>query len=53
MALIGRFFVIFFAFLAASFAAGIIEVTAVMFPEFSDLWTRPARSERVPDASRP
>jgi hypothetical protein len=37
MALIGRLFVIFFAFLAACLAAGIIVVGAVLFPEFSDL----------------
>src|SRR5258708_34528130 len=37
MALIGRFFVVFFAFLLACFAAGTIVVVAVLFPEFSDL----------------
>jgi hypothetical protein len=37
MALIGRLFVIFFAFLAACFVAGMIVVTALLFPEFSDL----------------
>jgi hypothetical protein len=37
MALIWRFFVIFFAFLVASFAAGLIVVTAVMYPEWSSL----------------
>ena len=37
MALIGRLFVIFFAFLAACLAAGIIVVGAVLFPEFTDL----------------
>ncbi len=37
MALIGRLFVIFFAFLAACLAAGIIVVAAVLFPELSDL----------------
>jgi hypothetical protein len=41
MALIGRLFVILFAFLAASLAAGIIVVVAVLFPEFSDLGTGP------------
>jgi hypothetical protein len=41
MALIGRLFVIAFAFLAASLVAGMIVVTAVMFPEFSDLGTSP------------
>src|SRR5258708_9926936 len=37
MALIGRLFVIFFAFLAACLVAGMIVVGAVVFPEFSDL----------------
>jgi len=37
MALIGRLLVIFFAFLAACLAAGIIVVGAVLFPELSDL----------------
>ena len=37
MALIGRFFVILFAFLAACFVAGMIVVGAVLYPEFSDL----------------
>jgi hypothetical protein len=37
MALIGRLFVILFAFLAASMVAGIIVIVAVLFPEFSDL----------------
>jgi hypothetical protein len=37
MALIGRLFVIFFAFLAACFVAGTIVVVALLFPEFSDL----------------
>ena len=37
MALIGRFFVILFAFLAACLAAGMIVVGAVLFPEFTDL----------------
>jgi hypothetical protein len=37
MALIVRLFVIFLAFLAASLAAGIIVVGAVLFPELSDL----------------
>ncbi len=41
MALIGRLFVIFFAFLAACLAAGIIVVAAVLFPEFSDLGNGP------------
>ena len=37
MALIGRLFVVFFAFLAACFVAGMIVVGAVLYPEFSDL----------------
>jgi hypothetical protein len=41
MALIGRLFVILFAFLAASLAAGMIVVGAVLYPEFSDLGTGP------------
>jgi hypothetical protein len=41
MALIGRLFVIFFAFLAACLIAGIIVVGAVLFPELSDLGMEP------------
>jgi hypothetical protein len=41
MALIGRLFVIFFAFLAACLVAGMIVVCAVLFPEFTDLGTDP------------
>ena len=41
MALIGRLFVIAFAFFAACFVAGLIVVTAVLFPEFSDLGNGP------------
>ena len=41
MALIGRLFVILFAFFAACLVAGIIVVSAVLFPEFSDLGTGP------------
>lgn len=41
MALIGRLFVILFAFIAASLVAGAIVVCAVLFPEFSDLGTGP------------
>src|SRR6202048_2094892 len=41
MALIGRLFVILFAFLAASMVAGMIVIGAIMFPEFSDLGTGP------------
>ena len=41
MALIGRLFVVFFAFLAACLVAGIIVVGAVLFPELSDLGSGP------------
>jgi len=41
MALIGRLFVILFAFCAACLVAGLIVVIAVLFPEFSDLGTGP------------
>jgi hypothetical protein len=41
MALIGRLFVIMFAFLAACLVAGLIVVTAILFPEFSDLGAGP------------
>jgi phosphotransferase system glucose/maltose/N-acetylglucosamine-specific IIC component len=41
MALIGRLFVILFAFLAACLVAGIIVVGAVLYPEFSDLGNAP------------
>ncbi|OCK57543.1 hypothetical protein [Bradyrhizobium sp. LMTR 3] len=41
MALIGRIFVILFAFLAACFVAGMIVVGAVLYPEFSDLGSGP------------
>jgi hypothetical protein len=41
MALIGRLFVILFAFLAAFLAAGIVVVGAVLFPEFSDFGAGP------------
>ena len=37
MALIGRLFVILFAFLAACLVAGSIVLAAVLFPEFTDL----------------
>ena len=37
MSLIGRLFVILFAFLAACLVAGMIVVGAVLYPEFSDL----------------
>ena len=36
MTLIGRLFVILFAFLAACFVAGMVVVVAILFPEFSD-----------------
>ena len=36
MALIGRLFVVAFAFLMACFAAGVIVVVAVLYPEISD-----------------
>jgi hypothetical protein len=39
MTLIGRLFVVFFAFLAACLVAGIIVVCAVLFPELSDIGT--------------
>ena len=39
MSLIGRLFVVFFAFLAACLVAGMIVVGAVLYPEFSDLDT--------------
>ena len=41
MALILRLFVIAFAFLTACFVAGLIVVSAVLFPEFSDLGAGP------------
>src|SRR3954452_12041396 len=41
MALTRRLFVIFFAFLFACLAAGMIVVGAVLYPEFSDLATGP------------
>lgn len=41
MALIGRLFVIAFAFLAACLVAGMVIVGAIMFPEFSDLGSGP------------
>jgi hypothetical protein len=41
MALIGRLFVILFAFLFACLAAGIIVIGAVLYPEFSDLGSGP------------
>ena len=44
MALIGRLFVVLFAFLVACFVAGMIVVGAIMFPEFSDLGAGPVDS---------
>lgn len=41
MALIGRLLVVFLAFLAACLAAGIVVVSALLFPEFSELGTGP------------
>src|SRR4051794_9323865 len=41
MSLIGRLFVILFAFLFACLAAGMIIVGAVLYPEISDLGTGP------------
>ena len=41
MAFIVRLLVIFLAFVAASLAAGIIVVSALLFPEFSELGTGP------------
>jgi hypothetical protein len=41
MLLIGRLFVVFFAFLAACLVAGTVVVGAIMFPEFSDLGAGP------------
>jgi len=47
MALIGRLFVILFAFLAACFAAGLVVVGAVLFPEFGDLGAGPVDERAV------
>ena len=41
MLLIGRLFVILFAFLVACLVAGTVVVCAIMFPEFSDLGAGP------------
>jgi hypothetical protein len=41
MALIGRLFVVFLAFLAACLAAAIIVASALLFPDFSELGTGP------------
>ena len=47
MALIGRLFVILFAFLAACLVAGIIAVGAVLFPEFSDFAGGPIDQDAI------
>jgi hypothetical protein len=47
MALIGRLFVILFAFLASCLVAGMIVVGAVLYPEFSDLDTGPIDQSAV------
>lgn len=47
MALIGRLFVIFFAFLVACLVAGMIVVGAVLYPEFSDLGNGPIDQNAV------
>ena len=47
MALIGRLFVICFAFLFACLAAGMIVVGAVLYPEFSDLGTGPINQSAI------
>jgi hypothetical protein len=41
MALIGRLFIVFFAFLAACLAAAVIMIGAVLFPELSELGMGP------------
>jgi len=41
MPLIGRLLIVFLAFLAACLAAGIIVVSALLFPDFSELGTGP------------
>ncbi|MGJ4953776.1 hypothetical protein [Bradyrhizobium sp. HKCCYLS20291] len=41
MALIGRLIVIAFAFLVASFVAGLVVVTAILIPEFSNIGIGP------------
>lgn len=41
MALLSRLIVVFFGFLAACIAAGIIIVAALLFPDFSELGTGP------------
>jgi hypothetical protein len=47
MALIGRIFVILFAFLAACFIAGMIVVGAVLYPEISDLGGAPIDQDAI------
>jgi hypothetical protein len=47
MALIGRLFVVFFAFLAACLAAAIIVMGALLFPDFGDLATGPVDEDAL------
>ena len=52
MALIGRLFVIFFAFLAACLVAGMIVVFALLFPDLSDLVDYAFRGDLTDDPVR-
>jgi hypothetical protein len=47
MALVGRAFVILFAFLAACLVAGMIVVGTVLYPEFSDLGYGPIDQDAI------
>ena len=47
MALIGRLFVVFFAFLAACLAAAIIVMGALLFPDFGDPATAPVDEDAL------
>ena len=47
MSLIGRLFVILFAFLAACLVAGMIVVVAVLYPEFSDFGAAPVDQDAI------
>jgi hypothetical protein len=47
MSLIGRIFVVLFAFLAACFVAGMIVVGMVLYPEFSDLGSGPIDQDAI------
>ena len=47
MALIGRLFVVFFAFLAACLAAAIIVMGALLFPDFGDPATGPVDEDAL------